>query len=515
MKICLVKIPTFEAPKSLSYFGSVPSLGLAYVAGAIRDAGHELQIVDAPGEAITQYGTYRASVGDLRAHGLTSSQIIERIDPDTDLIGLTNMFLHEWEFISGILTGIKGRLPHATTILGGENATAWWDEMLVGCRDLDICVLGEGEEAIRGLLSVMDSGQSLSQAGSVAFRADGKAVSTARKSRIKTVDDIAWPAWELFPVDEYLDHEFGSGVNRGRSIPMLTSRGCPYQCTFCSSPEMWTTRYFARDPEKVADEVAYYMDRYKVTNVNFNDLTAVLTKKWVVDFCRAVQRRNLEFSWQLPSGTRSEAIDREAAGLLYESGCRNFGYAPESGSPRILKAIKKKVKLSGLIESLKGALDAGLTTHANIIVGFPEERLKDLWLSFVLLLRMAWHGLHGVSVMVFAPYPGSQQYKELHAERKIVFDGHYQYSTLLRSGASFRSYHPDYGTRFLLCIQWLFLLTFYGLQYLFRPVRFLRIIRNLIKHKQETVMDQFLMAKLKQLRQAFSKPSKISAAPKP
>ena len=130
----------------------------------------------------------------------------------------------------------------------------------------------------------------------------------------------------------------------------------------------------------------------------------------------------------------------------------------------------------------------------------PEERLKDLWLTFALLLRMVWHGLHGVSVMVFAPYPGSQQYQELHAKGKLVFDGHYQYSTLLRSGASFRSYNPKYGVSFLLCVQWFFLLTFFSLQYLFRPLRFLRIITNLIKRKEETVMDQFLRVKLNQFR---------------
>jgi len=502
MKVCLIKVPTFHAPKSLSYFSAVPNLGLAYVAGAIRSAGHHLQIIDAPGEAIDQYETYTTSVGNLQIHGLTKSQIVDRIDPDTDVVGLNNMFLHECEFISEMLNEVKARLPHVTTVIGGEIATSWWAQMLDRCSGLDICALGEGEEVITQLLNTVESGR-LKEARSIAFREDNLPIITPRLERIKAVDEIAWPAWDCFPLNSYLDHEFGSGVNRGRSIPMLTSRGCPFLCTFCSSPEMWTTDYVAREPKKVADEISHYIQHYAVTNINFNDLTSVLTKDWIVDFVREIQSRNLKFSWQLPSGTRSEAIDQEAAELLYESGCRNFCYAPESGSPRILKAIKKKVKIPNLIISLKGALNAGLTTHASFIIGFPEEQLKDIWLTYLLLLRMAWHGLHGVSVLMFSPYPGSELYKKLYSDRKIIFDGYYVYSTLLRAGASTQSYHPKYRTPFLLLLQWFFLLTFYGLQYLFRPIRLARTLHNFIKRQQETVIDQFLVAKVKQLRWFF------------
>ena len=164
--------------------------------------------------------------------------------------------------------------------------------------------------------------------------------------RIKDINNIPLPAWDLFPIDNYLKYEFGSGVNRGRSIPMLSSRGCPFQCTFCSSPEMWTTRYYARDPQLVADEIEYYQKRYDITNVNFNDLTAVLTKKWIIEFCNVILDRKIDFSWQLPSGTRSEAVDFEAAKLLINQAVEIFGYAPESGSPEILTTIKKKLRLT-------------------------------------------------------------------------------------------------------------------------------------------------------------------------
>ena len=95
---------------------------------------------------------------------------------------------------------------------------------------------------------------------------------------------------------------------------------------------MWTTRYVTRTPGDVADEISDYVERYGVSNIDFHDLTSMLTKRWIVQFCDEVQTRGLQISWQLPSGTRCEALDAEALAALYRSGCRNLSYSPESGS---------------------------------------------------------------------------------------------------------------------------------------------------------------------------------------
>tara|TARA_X000001036_G_scaffold57065_1_gene46796 strand:- start:451 stop:2259 length:1809 start_codon:yes stop_codon:yes gene_type:complete len=504
LNVCLIKIPTFEAPQSFSYFNSVPSLGLAYIAGSIRNAGHKLQVIDAPGDAISKYNRFKTEFSDLLAHGLDKNEIVERINPDTDVVGITNMFLHEWEFIRDFLKVLKQKHPNVTVVMGGETASAWWEHMFKNCPELDICVLGEGEEAMIDILEKISNGKHIKNCSSIAYRENNKILKTTRMARIKDINNIPLPAWDLFPIDNYLKYEFGSGVNRGRSIPMLSSRGCPFQCTFCSSPEMWTTRYYARDPKLVADEIEYYQKRYDVTNVNFNDLTAVLTKKWIVEFCNVILDRNINFSWQLPSGTRSEAVDFEAAKLLYKSGCRNFGYAPESGSPEILTKIKKKVKIDSLIESLKSSLKANLKTHANIIIGFPEEKFLDLIRTYKLIIKMAFAGLHGISVMMFSPYPGSAYYRELKEKNKIKVDSTYIYSSLDRSGASVRGYNNNFSTRFIIVTQWFFLLSFFSLSYLIRPQRFLAHIKNFLKKNQETIMDQFLAEKFKQFKRKLA-----------
>ena len=97
------------------------------------------------------------------------------------------------------------------------------------------------------------------------------------------------------------------------------------------------------------------MDKYGATNFDFYDLTAIVKRSWIIDFTNLILERKMKFTWQLPSGTRSEAIDDQVSRLLYDSGCRNMSYAPESGSPEVLKRIKKVVKLDRLEESVRGA----------------------------------------------------------------------------------------------------------------------------------------------------------------
>ena len=106
---------------------------------------------------------------------------------------------------------------------------------------------------------------------------------------------------------------------------------------------MWTTRWIPRDPDLLLDEMQFYQEKYGAENFDFYDLTAIVKKSWILDFCRKIEEREMKFTWQLPSGTRTEAIDGEVASLLYRAGCRNMSYSPESGSPTVLRRIKKKI----------------------------------------------------------------------------------------------------------------------------------------------------------------------------
>ncbi len=502
--VALINPPTITARVSLSYYSAALPLGLAYIAAAVRARGHRLDVIDATGEALDSVLIRHTDVGALAVQGLSIPQIVGRLDPATEVVGIGHTFLHQWPWLRELCRAIRARLPQALIVLGGENATAFADYILSNEPSIDACVLGEGEETLTELLEVGEREQ-LGNIPGLALSRDGEVVRTPTRARIAAIDDIPNPAWDLFPVDAYLDAGHSGGVGRGRSMPLLTSRGCPYRCSFCSSPQMWTTRYVRRSPTKIVDEIEGYVRRYRIVNLDINDLTAMLTKDWIVEFCRELAERNLGVSLQFPSGTRSEAVDAEAAEWMYRAGVRNFCYAPESGAASTLERIHKKVKLDRLQESLSAAIEAGLTTHASIIIGFPHESLAEMWQTYRFVLELARRGLDTVAVMTFAPYPGSEEYDRLHAQGQIRFDDRFFHSALLRSAGSKQSVHPVLSGSALGAVQLGFLLSFFGLSYSLHPAKIPALIERFVHGRQESVLDQFLQTKLRQFGLVKSK----------
>ncbi|MBM3460680.1 MAG: B12-binding domain-containing radical SAM protein [Armatimonadetes bacterium] len=284
-RLALVRPPAFQILKSLSYYGAVPPIGLAYVAAALRDAGHHLQVIDGAGEALDRFTPLGTSIGVLHLNGLTPAEIVARLEPGTEILGITHMFLHEWPTVREIAERARARFPGLFVMVGGENATAFWGEILQETEAVDCCVLGEGEATVLEVVARVKRGEPLEGLPGVATRGGASGL----PARVRNLSEIAPPAWELFPMDAYMAAADNFGVHRGRSIPMLATRGCPFQCTFCSSPQMWTTRYVTRPPREVVDEIKRYVAAYGVENVDFCDLTAIVKKDWILEFCRLLR----------------------------------------------------------------------------------------------------------------------------------------------------------------------------------------------------------------------------------
>lgn len=497
--VSLIRPPSLFSRSAVT-LNATPPISLAYLAGALTVAGHRVQVIDAVGEAIEQ--SHPAGLGDLLANGLTHGQILERLDTGVSIVGISCLFTHEWPNIRRLAQEIRQARPDVTIICGGEHITAEPEYSLADCRAIDCAVLGEGEETIVELAEALDRKGEISQIAGLAYRRGSEIVLTPRRQRIRNIDDIPRPRWDLTPLPTYLEKGYSFGVNRGRTIPMLATRGCPYQCIFCSSPQMWTTRWMARSPELVVAEIKDYIRDYQVDNIDFYDLTAVVRRDWIVEFCKLLIKENLGITWQLPSGTRSEVIDREVAELLYRSGCRNLSYAPESGSPRILKRIKKKVQIDRMLASMHAAVNSGLNVKANIIFGFPGETHGDVWQSFRFIVRAALVGLNDISIWVYSPYPGCELFEELRAQGKIkVFDDAYFIGLL--SYADLKnvvSWDEELSARALKIYRLFGMMLFYGLSYLSNPMRFFRTVRNLLRKSYESRMEMALGAFLKRLR---------------
>ncbi|MDP6120268.1 MAG: cobalamin-dependent protein, partial [Rhodospirillales bacterium] len=484
MKICLIR-PSIVVPRSNITSMFTPPLGLAYVAGTLRAAGFDVSFIDAVGESLD---TRRPVDNDCFLYGLSSEQTIERIAEDVDVIGVHAGFSFEWPYCRSLIADIRRRFPETPLIGGGEHITAMPEASLTESA-LDLGVLGEGEETMLEVCRALAAGN-LEPAAieGIVFRdGAGNIAANGRRVRRRDIDAIARPAWDLLPIEAYLERGFGFGVNRGRSMPILGSRGCPYQCTFCSSPQMWTTRWLARDPDLLLDELADYQRDYKAENFDFYDLTAIVKKSWIVDFCRKIEERGMSFTWQLPSGTRSEAIDGEVAELLYRSGCRNLSYSPESGSAAVLARIKKRIKPGNMIESMEACHAQGINVKCNIMLGFPGETFKEVFESYRFIVRMALAGTYDLSVWAFSPYPGSELFEQFLKDGRIKVDDAYYDSLRSYADASrTKSYSENISDSTLKALRFGGLCLFYGVQWLRRPLRPFRMIWNVWRGTHES-----------------------------
>ena len=458
---------------------AVPSIGLAYIAGALRAAGHHVSAVDGVGEAVDQYTRVPWSSRAL-IHGLKIHEIVERIDPRAEVIGVGCMFSVEWLVVRSLIEAIRDAYPRALIVMGGEHVTACPDYCLDTCR-ADVAVLGEGEETIVDLVNAFSTKQDFARVPGIVYRGPDGLAHTGRRQRIRAIDEIPLPDWSVFPLETYIDNAFGFGMDLGRSMPILASRGCPYQCTFCSSPQMWTTLWSARKPELLLEEMKGYMARYGVTNFDFYDLTAIVKKQWIVEFTKLLLAENVTITWQLPSGTRTEAIDDEVSRLLYDAGCRSLDYAPETGSPAELKRIKKKVEPSRMVASMRSAHQAGLQIKTNFILGLPGQTWSDVYHTFTFLFQIACAGVEDVTVFPFSPYPGSELFSQLQARGRVQLDEAYFRTLLAYTDPQHSVSYADFiGSRGLSMLNMVALAYFYFFNFLFRPGRLVRLMYGLV-----------------------------------
>lgn len=493
--ITLLSPPGLKSFSGLQMHTPNPPLGLAYIAATLRAAGWPYTVIDGTGEAIDRVHPY-PDRGDFLIQGLSLDQIVSRIPADSTVIAVSCMFSTLWPLSRLMAERVRKAFPKALMVLGGEHGTAV-PEHVLHSSPFDVVVLGEGEETILALLAAHADGRPWSDVKGIAFLDGGAMVSTGLSPRRRDIDAIPLPDWESFPIGAYIDRNQMNGVNLGRSMPILATRGCPYQCTFCSNPGMWTRRWIPRDPRLVVDEMALYMERYRVTNFNFQDLTAVVKRQWIVDFCNEVIRRRLAITWQMPSGTRAETFDDEVARLLHAAGCRVLAFAPESGSEEQLRAVKKQVDLNQLVQSVRAAIRHGLNLSCFFVLGFPGETKDSLRQSMALIRRLALLGVHDVSVTKFIPYPGSELFLQLQASGKIALDDAFFVSPMDFYSRDAPSYAKEISSRRLYWTMiWMFV-NFYVISFISHPWRTaLILVKAVFQGREETRYAKWLVDRI-------------------
>ncbi|MCB9849908.1 MAG: B12-binding domain-containing radical SAM protein [Phycisphaerales bacterium] len=470
----LIHPPQRIAPTNIVSSIAIPPLGLAYLAASLENAGHRVAVVDAIGGDLENVYNYN----HFTLRGMALDDIVERIDPDADVIGLGIMFSCAWPVLRDLVARIKQRYPDKPLILGGEHPTAMVD-LCFEQSPCDYIALGEGEETLLEFCIRLARGDDVRSVAGLAYRSPNGVHTNERRKRIRDIDAIPLPAWHHFDVPRYIAYGQPHGSADGASMPMLATRGCPFQCTFCGSPGMWGTTWRARDPKKVCDEIESYMQRYGATDFHFEDLTAVVRKDWVLAFARELLDRGLKISWQLPSGTRSEAIDEEVARAMYASGCRQFTYALESGSEDILKRIKKRIHLDAAFKSARSAMRAGIRVQCVFILGFPGETWRQMAQTYRTILKCAWRGFHECTVCAFQPLPNTELFAEIDAEKPLAVTDAYLDSIFGYLGVwNQKSWNPRVSDVLLRVMILACFASFFTLSYVRRPQRLIGLLKG-------------------------------------
>ncbi len=498
MKITLIRPPHAVSSLHKTLRWACPEIGIAYIASCARQAGHEVRVIDAIGEGLCRYSPF---IGKCRLHGLPLEAIVERIEPDTKLVGVSVMFSDHWPVAKRLIAMIRERLPQAAIVCGGEHVSAC-PQLTFSDSPADYAVLGEGEETFVELtahLSGEDGAKTLDQIPGLAFRNErGEVMLTSKRGRIRKLGELPWPAWDLFPVELYMTQNlFHDLATDRRTMVMLATRGCPYTCKFCSNDAMWGISYTLRDPKDVVDEMEYYVRTYGANDFHFQDPTLVINGKWCKKFAQEIIDRGLKVSSKLLSGTRCEALDAELLEKFGRAGIKELFLSPESGSKRILEINRKRVDLEKLIAVGRIIRDRCLPieTEAYLIIGFPEETLKDVLLTYLLLLRLAWNGFETAYINQFACYPGSEYHEIALKEGRIQYTDDY-FLNLERNSNASASWHPRWGASFIRLLVALGHAIFFGSYYLAKPFRILQSALAILKREPQTRFEKHVAFRL-------------------
>ena len=376
-------------------------LGLLYSTSQIVKAGYEVDIFDT-----------RVVRGDWRP------DLKKLIGDDVLCVGVSVMSGSPINHAISIGRFVKSLDRAIPVVWGGPHATFYPETILRDECSADYVISGYASKSFKDLVDSIGASKKPEAVNGVAWR-DGDEI-RSNPDRQKSFEHIDY--WDI-PYHLISDYSpYGQTDQDKRIFSMYSALGCPYQCTFCSSPNMWTTRWVIRDPDLLLDEMEKSMATYGATNFDFYDLTFVLNKRWLIDFCSKIVDRGLKITWQLPAGTRSEAIDREVGYWMYRSGCRNMTYTPESGSPSVLKRIKKKVNPESMIKSISGTVKEGVNVKVNLIFGFPEDKIGEYFETYNFIIKMALAGAHDLSIWGFAPYPGTELFDKLSLQNRVKLD---------------------------------------------------------------------------------------------
>ncbi|MDP2930956.1 MAG: radical SAM protein, partial [Chloroflexota bacterium] len=357
-------------------------MGLATIAAVLEKQGQAVVVVDA--------NALKLRPEDIAAHV-----------GDAEVVGLTAVTPTINTAIA-IARHLKKANPNLTVVLGGAHATLLPEETLASAPEIDIIIRGEGEQTIVELLQALENKRPLHDVPGISYRRDGKVLSNTLRSDYTDLDTLPFLAYHLLPWQKYRPHP-----PHGRALPfaaIITSRGCPYRCSYCSKP-VFGTKFRAQSAARVIAEIAYYQHRFGVKELAVYDDVFTLDRKRAYDIAEGMIKKGIKIDWTCE--TRVNLVDRDLLKMMKRAGCYAVAYGIESGSPEILDTLNKGITLAQVEEAVRLTREAGLQTIGYFMIGSPGESRETIVQTVALAKKLR---LDFAQFAVTTPFPGTELY---------------------------------------------------------------------------------------------------------
>lgn len=408
-----------------------PPLGLCYLKSPLVADGHTVKVID--GEA----------------SGLSLPQILTAVeDFRADYVGI-QVVSPLWGTVKTLATAIKERFG-IPIIAGGPHMTLTSMESMREAPAIDYTVLSEAEDAMRDLVNALAHGDSsdVDKVTGILYRTpSGEIRTTPPRTLRPDVDRLLFPDRADLDHGKYLFSVPGAGIRRFTTL--ITSRGCPYNCTFCTEPLMYgrTTRF--RSATNVVDEIQDFHDRHDINHFIFVDDTLTTRKERILEMCEQLRERKLDITWE--GWTHVNTVSPDLLKVMAGAGLRRLSFGIESGNAEVLQSLKKNSTLPRIREAYKWAKDAGIETRGSVILGLPGDTRASVQetIDFVVNLKECDHAYFNIAM----PYPGTEIRAQALAGDKGVRLLTEDYSELRRQGQKVVMEVNDLDTKALLQLQ--------------------------------------------------------------
>jgi len=308
------------------------------------------------------------------------------------------------------------------------------------------------------------------------------------------MDTLPFPAWHLVPVENYWSLKMSHSPVSGRFLPMITSRGCPYNCSFCSTPNVSRRQWRSYSPERTLSEIKFLQQQFKVQDIFIQDDNFNADPERVIRICDLIQKEITGVRFSLPSGVRLDKMNSGLITALSQGGFRYLCLAPESGSEKVRGIMQKPLDEKKLYAVQRQCKKSGIRTGAFIIIGTPGETVVDRIKTALMIAKLLWCGTDDVSIFIYSPIPGSMLSQKTGARMPDDYLG-VCWSPKWRS-----EYKRLSMVRILLYLEYILL------KLLFQPLSIFKHLWNIQKQRFETKGEMGL-ARLMSTR--FNRGSKL------